>query len=280
MVDADEVASGAPAQHLSGPPGPRGAAVRSLGGWLAIGAIVAAATMISAPAASGQPAPSGQVIAGNPTGQALYQQSCAACHGPGAGGTANGPDIRNAGAALVDFVLRTGRMPLAAPNLQMQPGPPAFDETQTEALVDYLASLGSGPAIPNVVTSGADLAAGRNLYLNTCAACHGPAGGGGAVGGGFVAPDLTGDDAKTVAEAAITGPGPMPRFSFTPDELRDLTGYVTALRTQPHPGGATAPTIGPVTEGFIAALALVLLLVIARWIGVRQRHDAPTRTRR
>jgi ubiquinol-cytochrome c reductase cytochrome c subunit len=253
--------------------GARSPAARALGGWLALGAVATWFVATQAPVVAGEPSlPPGTVTQPNAAGQALFEQSCAACHGPQGAGTSNGPDIRNAGVALIDFVLRTGRMPLAAPNLQMQPGQPAFDDAQTSALVDYVASLGSGPSIPNVVTSGADLPAGRNIYLNSCAACHGPAGGGGAVGGGFVAPALTQDDAKTIAEAALTGPGPMPRFSLSPDELRDLTGYVTNLPAEPHPGGLTAPTIGPVTEGFIAGLALVLLLVVARWIGVRQRR--------
>lgn len=251
----------------------RGPASRALGGWFALAAI-AVALVVSSPAiVVGKPSPpAGTVTQINAPGQALYLQSCAACHGPQGGGTADGPDIHDAGPALVDFVLRTGRMPLAAPDLQMRPGQPVFDDAQIKDLVDYVASLGSGPPIPDVVTSGADLAAGRNLYLNTCAACHGPGGGGGAVGGGFVAPPLTGDDAKTIAEAALTGPGPMPRFSLSPDQLRDLAGYVAYLKTEPHPGGVASPTIGPVTEGFVAGLALVLLLLVARWIGVRRRR--------
>ena len=48
-------------------------------------------------------------------GQELFITSCAACHGPQGAGTGNGPDLRNAGTALADFMLRTGRMPLADP---------------------------------------------------------------------------------------------------------------------------------------------------------------------
>ena len=58
---------------------------------------------------------------------------------------------------------------------------------EMEALVAYVSSLGQGPAIPNVVIQGADVAHGREIYNANCAACHGPAGGGGAVVG--VIPD-------------------------------------------------------------------------------------------
>ena len=204
-------------------------------------------------------------------GENLFLTSCASCHGPQGAGTNVAPDIRQAGAALADFVLRTGRMPLADLNNLGQRGAPLFDNAQIEALVSYVASLGQGPAIPDVVTSGADTARGRDLFVTNCAACHGPGGGGGAVGGGFVAPPLVGDNATTVGEAAITGPGPMPRFAFAPDELNDLAAYVEYLNDVPHPGGATAPAVGPVTEGFVAGVALLVLLLVARWVAVR-RH--------
>jgi ubiquinol-cytochrome c reductase cytochrome c subunit len=244
-------------------------------GYLALGAafVLAWAVAASASLAQSAAAPSGAVTQLNAEGQGLYLQSCAACHGPQGAGTTNGPDIRNAGAALADFMVRTGRMPLAEPGAPVERGQPRFDDQGTEAIVAYVASLGQGPAIPAVVTQGADVANGRALYVANCAACHGPAGGGGAVGGGFVAPPLTQADATTVGEAAVTGPDPMPRFSFGPKDLNDVAAYIEYLRNAPHPGGATGPAVGPVTEGFIAALALVALLLIARWVGVRQRSD-------
>ncbi len=202
-------------------------------------------------------------------GEELFLTSCASCHGPQGQGGSAAPDIRQAGAALADFVLRTGRMPLADPTAPQLVGPRRFDEADTQALVDYVASLGDGPAIPDVVVSGADVNHGRQLYVANCSACHGPAGGGGAVGGGFVAPDLTQAGPTTLGEAVITGPGPMPRFSFAPGELNDLAAYAEFLRDAPHPGGATAPAVGPVTEGFIAAIALLVLLLVARWVAVR-----------
>ena len=207
-------------------------------------------------------------------GEELFLTSCASCHGPQGQGGSAGPDIRQAGAALADFVLRTGRMPLADPAAPQLSGPLRFTEPDTQALVAYVASLGTGPAIPDVVVSGADVNRGRQLYVANCSACHGPAGGGGAVGGGFVAPPLTEAGPTTVGEAVLTGPGPMPQFSFTPEELNDIAAYALYLRNAPHPGGATAPAVGPVTEGFIAGIAILALLLVARWVAVRRESQA------
>ena len=205
-------------------------------------------------------------------GESLYLTSCAGCHGPQGAGTANGPDITAAGAALADFELRTGRMPLGDQGPPARRGTPRFNDADTRALVAYVASLGQGPAIPDVVVSGADLRAGRGLFVENCAACHGPAGEGGAVGRGFVAPSLAAADPTTVGEAVLTGPGPMPRFSFSPAEVNDLAAYVQFLRDPPHPGGSTAAATGPVAEGLVAGLALLALLLVARWVAARREQ--------
>ncbi len=239
-----------------------------------VGIVLATVGGVGGGVASAQEAGSGAAVTVAGRGEELFLTSCASCHGPQGAGGAAGPDIRHAGAALADFVLRTGRMPLADPAAPQLSGPRRFDEADTQALVDYVASLGDGPAIPNVVVSGADVNHGRQLYVANCSACHGPAGGGGAVGGGFVAPDLTQAGPTTLGEAVITGPGPMPRFSFAPGELNDLAAYAEFLRNAPHPGGATTPAVGPVTEGFIAAIALLVLLLIARWVAVRHEGSA------
>ena len=203
-------------------------------------------------------------------GEGLFLTSCASCHGPQGAGTAAAPDIRNVGAALVDFMIRTGRMPLADIGQPVVRGPVQFDESDIQALVAYVSSLGSGPDIPDITVTGADAAAGRGLFVANCAACHGPAAGGGAVGGGFVAPGLQSADPKTVGEAVLTGPGLMPKFSFSPQQLDDIAAYVAFLQSAPNPGGASSPAVGPVTEGFIAGIALIGLLLVARWVAVRR----------
>jgi len=257
---------------------------RVLAGYVAIAAFVGSSVALAGsvlaapdatatgPTAGGTNGAAAVTVSGR--GEQLFLTSCASCHGPQGQGGPGGPDIRQAGAALADFVLTTGRMPLADPTAPQLSGPPRFDAVDTKALVDYVASLGNGPAIPNVVVSGADINRGRDLFVANCSACHGPAGGGGAVGGGFVAPALTDADPTQVGEAVITGPGPMPRFSFPPQDLNDLAAYALYLRDAPHPGGATTPAVGPVTEGFIAGMTLLGLLLVARWVAVRRERAA------
>lgn len=266
QASPDEAHAAVPHRH-------RGDTGRALGGYVAIAAIAVGIWATAASAADPSPAPSasGTTVTEARQGADLFTQSCAACHGMAGAGTSQGPAIADAGAALTDLMLRSGRMPLAAPGAPDQRGPVAFNDSQIRAIVAYVASLGQGPPIPNVVVDGADLVSGRALYTANCAACHGPAAGGGAVGGGFVAPPLQPADPTQIGEAALGGPGPMPRFSLTPQQLNDLAGYVESLDATPNPGGVAAAQVGPVVEGFVAAIALVLLLVVARWIAVRQR---------
>lgn len=266
-------------ERAGSPRGPRPSQAQrlnALGGLVAVVIVVGIAVALapSGIAAQGASPPSGTVADLAAQGEALFSQSCASCHGMQGTGTSLAPDITTAGAALVDFVLRTGRMPPSGNSqVQMQRGEVRYSDAEIQALVAYVTSLGSGGApIPSVVIQGADIAHGRELFVANCAACHGPAAGGGAVGGGFVAPPLDQADPEEIGEAVLSGPGQMPKFSFSPDQLNALAGYVTYLKSEPHPGGATAPAVGPVTEGFVAGVALILLLLIARWIGIRQRE--------
>ncbi len=239
-----------------------------------------------APGASATPLPVSSLptlaVTGNvANGEALYLQSCAACHGLQGAGTASAPSIANAGPALTDFVLRTGRMPLAAPTDPSRRKDPAFGDQQIQDLVAYVASLGQGPQIPDVTISGADIAQGRSLFIQNCASCHGAGGAGGAVGGNVVAPPLTQADPRTVGEAVTTGPGPMPVFSFSPQQLDSLAAYVESLRNEPSPGGLAVAEIGPVAEGFLAGtIGVVTLLAVARWIasgGADEDEDDETK---
>jgi ubiquinol-cytochrome c reductase cytochrome c subunit len=161
-------------------------------------------------------------------------------------------------------------MPLAAPDAPMLRRDPVFTDEQIRALVDYVASLGGGPPIPDVQVAGADLARGRDLFINTCAACHGAGAGGDAVGGGYVAPPLLGVDPVMVAEATRTGPGVMPVFGpgqISDEDLDAVAAYLVYLREDAAPGGATVGGAGPVVEGYVAWLVgMGLLLLAARRI--------------
>jgi ubiquinol-cytochrome c reductase cytochrome c subunit len=207
-------------------------------------------------------------------GRRLYVQSCASCHGPDGQGGPYGPSLAGSGAAAWDFYLRTGRMPLAAPGEPVYRQPPAFDGSQIEALVAYGAMIAPGPAIPEVVTSADALGRGWHLYINNCAACHGTSGGGGSVGGGFIAPSLAESDPRTVVEALLIGPGPMPPFVLPEDDLAAVATYVQYLREAPTPGGLSLGGAGPVPEGFIAVVVgLLVLVLVARWVGRGREPD-------
>jgi mono/diheme cytochrome c family protein len=123
-------------------------------------------------------------------GAQLFALSCATCHGAnGTGGVA--PSLVGVGEAAADFQLRTGRMPRTSLDTGQAPRkPPAFNDEGIRDLVAYVASLGDGPAIPNV-TAGSDVQRGMSLIIGNCAPCHGASAGGGVVGGGAIAPATT-----------------------------------------------------------------------------------------
>lgn len=259
--------------------------LRAVGGLAAVAAFTAWAVVASGAFAvpNAAAAATGQTTTGDPAaGEAIYLSTCAACHGVHAEGTKLAPDLRPAGTAVIDLMLRTGRMPLPETGQPVLRRPQLLSDAQIADVVAYLAPLTSGPPIPPaaMVTGGGDLAEGRHLFTANCAACHGATGAGDAIGAGIIAPDLSKSTSRDVAEAVTGGPIPMPRFSFSPDQLRSIEAYVEYLRSAPHPGGTSVTAVGPVAEGFVAgAVGLVMLLAIVRWVGradpQAQRRPAP-----
>ena len=229
---------------------------------------------IPQPAAADRVAAAAQVS--GPSGQILYESTCAACHGIRGEGTPDGPALTAAGAATADFMLQTGRMPLAAPGDPVRRSRPVFAQDQIAAIVAYVASLGTGPEIPDVqVGSATDTAAGRATYIANCAACHGAGATGDAVGGGAIAPPLLDTAPTQVGEAIRIGPGVMPAFDprqVSDQQLSEVAAYLRFLRDESPRGGATLGGVGPVAEGYAGWLVyLVALLGITRWIE-RKRH--------
>jgi ubiquinol-cytochrome c reductase cytochrome c subunit len=195
-------------------------------------------------------------------GAELYVTACASCHGSGGGGTSIAPSIVDAGAASVDFQLRTGRMPASAAGAQPPAKPPAFDEQQIRDLVAYVASFGDGPAIPEVRLDDELLPRGQELFVANCAPCHGATISGGAVGGGAVAPSLRDSTPLIVAEAMVTGPGQMPTFDLAQRESDAIATYVEFMIHAPNPGGFSIGHIGPVPEGFVGWFVGMLGMVV------------------
>ncbi|HEX2025135.1 MAG TPA: c-type cytochrome [Actinomycetota bacterium] len=206
-------------------------------------------------------------------GADLYAAGCASCHGPGGEGGV-GPSLIGVGAAGVDFMLSTGRMPLADPDQTGTRGEPAYSAEEIDAIVAFVTSLGSGgPPIPSVDPARGAVATGREVFTANCLACHGAGAQGASVGGGQVAPPLDQATALQIAEAVRFGPGPMPRFGdeqVTQHELDSLVRYVVSLRDATDPGGLGLGHVGPVVEGLIAWLVGLGLLVLAiRFAGTR-----------
>lgn len=221
-------------------------------------------------------------------GRDLYLRDCAWCHGNGGQGTRFAPDLISGqnGAALTDFMLRTGRMPLSFPEEFVQHTDAVYESEQIEALVEYATSLDDdpGPEIPAPRPRDGDIGAGAELYLENCAACHSATGVGGALtseqeegrsrgGPALVAPSLDHSTEVEIEEAMLTGPGNMPVFAeetFTQEERNSIVAYVRYLQEPDNRGGLSIGLVGPVAEGAVAWLfAVGVLALTVRWIGTR-----------
>ncbi|MGO8960587.1 MAG: c-type cytochrome [Streptosporangiaceae bacterium] len=237
---------------------------------LMIGTAYAVVTNGTAAASPAGAAPSAQIV----EGEHIFAVTCASCHGMFAEGKAGvAPSLIGVGAAAVDFQVSTGRMPAEVQTAENERKPPKLDPGQTKAVAAYIQSLGGGPPIPSaaqVSSSGANIGLGQQLFVADCAACHNFVGAGGALTYGKYAPALTASTPRQIYEAMLTGPEAMPVFNdltITPQEKRDIIAYVTTVRSQPNPGGFSLGRIGPVTEGLVAFLGLLLFMVFAAlWI--------------
>ncbi len=212
-------------------------------------------------------------------GEVLFEQTCSACHGPQAAGTALAPDLQGVGPATVDFWVSTGRMPLASSAAEATIKPSRFSAKQTLAIAAFVASL--APTSPNypdgvpvVDTKNANLALGDRLFVLNCAACHTITGAGDALANGAYAPTLHLATTTQVAEAIRTGPGEMPVFGpgeLSNKQVADIVAYVTGPIQHPeNPGGIGLGGVGPVAEGLVALLVGVgALMLVAFWLGER-----------
>jgi ubiquinol-cytochrome c reductase cytochrome c subunit len=197
-------------------------------------------------------------------GHGLFLTSCSSCHGSRGQGTEQGPPLINAGAAAASFQLTTGRMPLTDPNAQPVRKPPAFRPAEIDALVAYVASLGDGPPIPRVDPAAGNLSRGGVLFRSNCAACHSTTGVGGALSYGSDAPSLKEATPQQIGEAMRSGPGQMPVFgpdTLSARQVDSIARYVGYLQDPDDPGGFSLGRIGPITEGMVALLIGIPLLL-------------------
>jgi ubiquinol-cytochrome c reductase cytochrome c subunit len=212
-------------------------------------------------------------------GRAIFLEECAACHGQFAQGTPGvAPSLIGVGAAAVDFQLTTGRMPAKENGPEQDRKPPQLTPSQIKAVVAYISSLGGGPPVPTqaeVSQNGANPGFGQQLFTADCAQCHNFQGAGGALTYGKYAPPLTKSTPTQIFEAMLTGPEAMPVFNnttITPQQKRDIIAYIAQTREEPNPGGFSLGRVGPVTEGLVAFLGLLLFMVLAAmWITAKHR---------
>lgn len=109
-----------------------------------------------------------------PSGEALFQDTCARCHGPDARGTSDGPQILSAVAGYATYVVRNGR----AAEMGFPTGMDAIDAAE---LPD--ADLG---LILAWLDSADKPTTGPDLYNRYCQNCHGADGRTGRVGKNIV----------------------------------------------------------------------------------------------
>jgi ubiquinol-cytochrome c reductase cytochrome c subunit len=201
-------------------------------------------------------------------GAQLFAGNCASCHGVAGGGISQprtgaggllgqGPPLHGVGALTADFYLRTGYMPLSSPHSEpedIQQGDRVLlSDKEIRSLVDYVASLGPGPAIPHPNPAAGKLSMGQKLFADNCAGCHQIMGRGGFVTGGRV-PELQTVSATQIAEAVRIGPYLMPHFSsrqISDAQLNDIIKYILRMRHPPNRGGWGIGNIGPIPEGLV-----------------------------
>jgi ubiquinol-cytochrome c reductase cytochrome c subunit len=226
-------------------------------------------------------------------GYHLFGQYCVACHGVAGSGVPPGrvigtgpqreprqqlglaPSLRGVGALAADFYLRTGYMPLAHVGLQPRRKRVFFDETQLQALIAYVASLGPGPSVPRPHPERGSLSEGMHLFTDRCAGCHQVVAEGGYVTGALP-PPLERATPTQIAEAVRIGPYVMPRFSpkaLSESQLDSIVRYVQYAKHPDDRGGWAIGHLGPIPEGlvtwFIGMTALVACCVV---IGTRLRR--------
>ena len=211
-------------------------------------------------------------------GSKLFLANCATCHGVQAPPARTaGPSLVGVGAASVDFQVGTGRMPLAAPDVQAQRNKVQFTEEQIDADRRLRRLARPRPGHPGrrstpTIVEGANLARGGELFRVNCAMCHNFAGSGGALTRGKYAPPLRDIEGKHIYEAMLTGPQRMPVFNdanLTPDEQARHHRLPARASTRPNnTGGHALGSFGPVGDGFFLWLiAMPIMLGAAVWLG-------------
>lgn len=211
-------------------------------------------------------------------GGEVFQDNCAACHGPTLLG-GPGPDALDGGPiletdiAFVDLTMRTGRMPIAENSVGVYTD--QLDDADREAVIAYLVEVWDLPGeIPEVGPG--DAADGQELYVRNCAACHGAAADGGISGADVRVPPLSGLDPVAIVEGTRVGPFAMPAFSaalLDDQAVDDIAAYL-ALADEAPRTALGVQELDQVGEALFA-LGLAAVTALAVWIVARARRWSP-----
>jgi ubiquinol-cytochrome c reductase cytochrome c subunit len=156
-------------------------------------------------------------------------------------------------------------MPLASAHDEPADGRVLFNDKEIRSLVQYVASLRSGPAIPTPDPSKGDIADGFHDFTEHCAGCHQIAAAGGYVPSARV-PPLQDISATQIAEAVRIGPYLMPQFSkrqISDSDLNSIIAYVLHTNHDDNRGGWGIGNVGPIPEGLVTWWIAVPLLLLA-----------------
>jgi ubiquinol-cytochrome c reductase cytochrome c subunit len=213
-------------------------------------------------------------------GEELFAANCVRCHGIGGRGVRagedpalRGPSLTGSGALAADFYLRTGYMPLSDAREQPVRSRVRFQEREVQAVIAYVASLGDGPAVPDVHPETASVSEGRTLFTEHCAGCHQAVGEGGIMTGAK-APPLDRATPVQVAQAVRIGPYAMPPFSERAISAAELDAIVAYVEYTKHPrdeGGWGINHLGPFPEGMVTWLIAIVVLIGACIVIGRRR---------
>ena len=199
-------------------------------------------------------------------GAEVFAQNCSGCHGERGEGQF-GPPLAAAGfAALVTPMIERG-------GIDMPPFAGVLSDAQVQAAAAYVAEELADPQARR-----AGVAEGGDLYRLYCAGCHSATGRGGALTHGRNAPDISRFPATQALAAMILGRGNMPVFAGNAFDVRQqaaVARYVQVLESPPSPGGRGLGFLGPVTEGAVSALGLLVLIFLAVWLAWKSRRAAP-----
>ena len=220
-------------------------------------ATVPAATSTPVSAATATPLAGAATATPAPgSGAAIYAANCSGCHGDHGQGLIGPSQAADAFPSLVEGMVIRGGIAM--------PAFPQLSPTQVERVSDFVASRIAAPQAHD-----ATVGEGQTLFHLYCSGCHSSVGRGGALSQGRNAPRLSDYPSAEAIAAMILGRGNMPVFAGTTFDVRQQTSvalFVETLQSPASPGGWGLGYIGPVTEGYAAAVCLGLVLLMTVWL--------------